>query len=267
MPPTHLQWYALVATIALVFYPYFGKATPTLVDKRFRFNNGNSTRPLSTPHILSGLIYLSGSFYALYHSQYDISILCFLTWFSSSIYHLTHESRFFNLDFTFAFAMALIFLWTMFLSAPEIYLWAFGIDSLSATSLLRTSSGCRPSEPHFLMGLSGIPLGIFLFVACGHPADIVPAKSVDGKLKDECLCRQDNPMYNKLHPIWHIVSGLAPVLCIHFYSSMCAASSPVMGIIDVNVLSMRVPTVPALSLAVSLGFNLLANVAGIMPLK
>jgi hypothetical protein len=267
-----LLW-AIVVTLILIGYAYWAKPTPTLQDPSFKSNNGRlEGRRLSHPLCASGLIYLLGAGYALAMRQFDMGVLLFMTWGSSLCYHIAHEARFFNIDFLFANSVAIVFLWVMALATPAELRYSFGpyLDS-SATTI------CQPAEAYVQIGLVTCPFALALFVWCGQPADIVTlggGEKIGGEKTDASFCcRVDSEIYLKIHPLWHIVSGLAPLLCIHYFSTQCTqVDGYTMGLPDLNLhvlptLSFHVPTLPSVALITSAALNIVANSVGIMPLK
>ena len=260
--------WAIVVVLIVLGYAHWSKPTPTLNDSSFKINNGRlEGRQLSHPLCASGLIYLVGAGYSIVMKQFDMGILLFLTWTSSLFYHISHEARFFNIDFLFANSMAIVFLWVMALATPTELRYSFGPYLDSSTSV------CQPAEAYVQIGLLACPLALALFVWCGQPADIVALSGEKSDAGCSYFCRVDSEIYVRIHPLWHIVSGLAPLLCVHYFSNQCnQMDGYTMGLPDVNVqiwptLSFHVPMLPSLALCTSAALNIVANSVGIMPLR
>jgi len=210
---------------------------------------------------------LLGVVYGVVKRQYDYAAILMFTWFASSAYHQARESQFYNLDFLFACSQGIFFVWTLFLSTPTEY-WdvlLFRDEALAPLAAPPQLSHCAPSEDLFLLGVLAFPMAVLLFFMCGQPADIV---SLDKERS--CFCRRDSVLYNLVHPLWHLWSGLGPFWMIQFYSTFCdSAPNVTMGAEDVLVplglFQLRVPTVIFAALAVSITVSWLGNRTGIMP--
>ena len=251
-------WF-ITTIIVVVFNTHWAASTPLKRNAAYQVLN---TRNPWNAHNFTALIYLAGAVYAALQSQIDMTLLLLGTFLSSSWYHLSHESTHFNLDFLFAAALGFIFVWTMYLAAPLD--WKFEVNSVDNALLHSFQVTCTPNLVHTQVGLLGMPLGLLLFVGCGAPCEIIPVK---GPLP-VCFCRGESTIYNWIHPLWHIVSGCAPLLCIHYFANHCTDSphAHTMGIAPLFE-NPGLPTVPIYSLGTALIINIMANAAGIMPLQ
>ena len=195
--------------------------------------------------VISSLIYLFGSIFSFTQNQYYLALLQGFTWISSSLYHLSEESMFFNLDNIFANSLLLIFLWATF--------WSFFFNSYILTA--------------FVVGLH---LAAFLFIYCGMPADLIEESTTikaTSKLRGSKFRRQLNLRYGYYHSLWHIVSGIGPFLCTLFFQRYCGdgiTPGLVMceGFLDKYLVF---PAVPTISLVLGVLANILGNIFGIMP--
>lgn len=223
------------------------------------------SRELFNAHCCSALVYAAGAVYAAMHSQLDLAMMCVGTFLSCSAYHLSHETRFFNLDFLFAAATGFVFLWTLLLAAP--------LGDLNTHLYVDC---CTPSIVYTQYGLLAIPIGLLLFIGCGMPSEIseirATEKNTSPYLQLCTHCRGDSTVYNWVHPVWHLVSGCAPILCAHFFAHQCDNTSPqfrdfTMGVAPLEIGAVSLPTVPLFSLVAALALNLLGNALGVMPIQ
>ena len=280
----------VIVCVSLCALPFFGRSSPALqastsgTGKLFVENSALHPRPLVNAHTLSGVIYLLGAVYAFLEEQFDLAVIFFFTWATSTAYHVAREARYFNLDFVFAMSIAMIYLWTMRLSAPSEY-WDLLIEPLQQTQ------HCKPDDFTFLLGLAGFPLAVFLFVLCGAPSELVVASdngeqvssssssssssSTSSSSKESaCLyCRRDRPLYNIVHPLWHLLSGCCPFLMVRYFTYFCSQSPgvtlgaqdlflPIPGFIGGLV---RFPTVCIAAICTSVALNVFGNLVGLMP--
>lgn len=261
-----MLFWILVSVTIVCFRAHWFKATPL---KSVATYSVLESRELFNGHNLSALVYLAGAAYAAVHDQVDMAMICVGTFLSCSAYHLSHESMFFNLDFLFASASGFIFLWTLYLAAP-----------LGDWNTHLYVDCCTPDIMYTQYGILAIPLGLLLFIGCGLPAEIseMKAQSVEkaGGSTSPYLqlcthCRGDSAIYNWVHPLWHLLSGAAPLLCVHFFAHQCDTSPQfhnyTMGVAPIQFGVVTVPTVPLCSLATALALNLLGNAIGIMPIQ
>ena len=155
-----------------------------LQDKKLRclWDTAGETRKWGDVLVTSSLLYGATFFYAIYTDQPIMAFLCVMTSSGSILYHRHRESMYFNLDNIFAMGQLLIYGWSLFL--------AFTNDN-------------EVSE-YLLIGVIGIPVAIFLLVYCGMPAEISWNESKG------CCIRSSSSIYDFVHSIWHIVSGLGP---------------------------------------------------------
>jgi hypothetical protein len=88
-------------------------------------------------------------------------------------------------------------------------------------------------ELYVQLGCIGLPVCGFLFVYCGLPCEVraftlgTDAKTGLGLM---CCTRDDIPLYNFYHTLWHLASGVGPLLAVWYFESLRAA-----GIADENV--------------------------------
>jgi hypothetical protein len=100
------------------------------------------------------------------------------------------------------------------------------------------------------------------------------------KVFSTCCClRYENPNYELLHPIWHVVSSIGPLACLTFLHTNCDTSLPLgsslemimnigagSGILEaLPAFTVRLPTLHLIFFAASWMVNILTNVVGINP--
>lgn len=224
-------------------------------------------------------MYLLGAVYASIEEQWDMAVLLVCTFLATLAYHTSREARYFNVDFIFAMSVALIYWWTMYNATPPEYWEAMyfspGLDN--------NHQVCQPEELTFYLGVMGLPLCVFLFALCGAPAEIVAIDKNDlgQKISVGCLCRRDSAIYNAVHPIWHIVSGIGPFWMVRYFRYYCAqdaglvfgardwtlAQGPLSEIVAALGLGsiLRVPAVFTVVVSTAIGLNLLGNSLGVFP--
>jgi hypothetical protein len=130
----------------------------------------------------------------------------------------------------------------------------------------------------------GIGVAVFLLVYCGMPAEISAIKE---KVDICCYTRTDRELYNVVHAMWHIASGVGPVLSTWLFMNLSEAATStseqcsqrtllgitplycgnfVMGSQYYLDESLRFPVVPVAALLLSTAVNVFGNTIGIMPL-
>lgn len=153
-------------------------------------------------------------------------LFIFFVGFAATLYHYHRESAFFNFDNIFASSMFFVY----------IYSWvcSYQYDSL-----------------YFALGLIGLPLSTFLFIYCGSIA------LLEYDSEGKCIERKDNPHYNRIHCLWHFITGYAPMHMAVFISSYPKAREH--GFFNLT-------SVSALGLLCSVSVSLLLNLYEIAPL-
>ena len=131
----------------------------------------------------------------------------------------------------------------------------------------------HPLLLHLFAGVVGIPVAAFLIVYCGMPADIVPSPAVNSSTALLFLCcqRQDRPLYNTIHAVWHLVSGVGPLASVWLFHRLALSNGDltyVMGLPPARSLDPwhTLPLVPTAALLAGVAVNVAGNLAGVMPL-
>jgi hypothetical protein len=206
-------------------------------DKKKRLAHFNRMRGIYDPVIYTNMVYLLFGLCSFFvFKQWELAVMQAFTFIGSTLYHLSKEANYFNLDQTFAGAMACIFMLSIY-DAYNLDLNYFMISSFV-----------------------GLPLGIFLFDYCGMPADVVYEPP-------SCCVRQGRLIYDQVHSLWHIISAIAPLGCAYFYSQQFPQEHLVLGRGYVDEGTMCLPKVPVYALVVSLLFNIFGNAVGFLPPK
>ena len=202
--------------------------------------------------VITSLIYAIAGAFAYYMEEYVFSVLCMITWVSSSLYHYYGEQLFFNFDNIFATSLLIIYGWSFYSSVVH--------------HVLPTYAAC---------GILGLPLSLYFLAASGMPGEIQI-------LRQSLTCLRCQPeKYSLLHSVWHIVGGLGLLLPSWFFHSYRKAVEPTHGCAHTNLFfsgplttgsfcyldeSLYFPVIPTIALFVSLLINLLGNALNIMPL-
>lgn len=160
-----------------------------------------------------------------------------MTTVGSSLFHLTRETKFFNLDNVFATSLLLITVWGFFLAIRDgkyvrtfmmllpdhctslypklgsktLYLLIFGVKWRQRT--------CWTGIWWYVVtiGLGG-PVAVFFIVRCGMPGLVCQHPSGRG------LCRKSNSQYDFFHMLWHLASGLGETFRNHPLHNHIASS-------------------------------------------
>ena len=204
--------------------------------------------------ILTSGIYLVGSIYALSCREVYMSLLCGGTFISSSLYHLYGEQQYFNFDNIFATSLLMIYMWSLYLSIFH-----------------------HSNALHILSGLIGLPLAVYLLIACGMPGKLEYSKKVySGRYYYTCM-RCQPTIYPTLHSLWHIVSGIGILISIWYFHWLKVVHldyyiCPYMYTGEVTLGSGcyfdeydLLPVVPCIALILSLLININGNIIGVMP--
>ncbi len=193
-------------------------------------------RDIYDPVIYTNVLYLIFGLYSFFlFKQWDLAVLQIFTFVGSSLYHLSKEANYFNLDQTFAGSLGCIFLLSLY--------DAYYVDL-----------------DYFLVGgFVALPLGIFLFDYCGMPADVT--------YEPLCCVRQGRLVYDQIHSIWHIVSSLAPLGCSYFYSRHFPHEHLVLGRGYLDESTLCFPKVTVYAFLISLGINIIGNATRVFPPK
>ncbi len=227
--------YTVLMVVCFCSLPYMRKAS------KYRRKGKSSLsvdmevwRPWYDMLVWTSLVYAVPAVYAVSVKQYGMSILLGGTTVGSTLFHLTRETMFFNLDNVFAMSTLFMVLWALVCSIRLKEWWfAFYILIFGPTSLL-------------------------LNYACGMPGVICCSKH-DATI----TVRVSSPKYAYFHVFWHIVSGVVVLFITHFL----ATSFPDMeaGGLQFSLIP-DLPIVPTVAFASSLGVNLYGNYVGFMPL-
>ncbi|CAM9745871.1 unnamed protein product [Pylaiella littoralis] len=195
---------------------------------------GDKSRPMTDMLVWTSLVYCVPSVYGLYAHQYGIAAIQLMTTIGSTLFHLTRETKFFNLDNIFATSLLSTTVWGFYLAVRH------GIWWYAAT-----------------IGFGG-PFAVFCIVRCGMPGLICAHPTGHG------LCRRSNPEYDFFHMLWHLSSGLGTLISIHYFEVNFPAEEAGGGWFYYFP---DVPVVPTVALAVSALINCYGNRVGVMPLE
>eukprot|EP00903_Cladosiphon_okamuranus_P013319 g12414.t1 len=198
-----------------------------------RLEASEKRRPLTDMLVWTSFVYLVPSVYGLYTHQYGIAALQLMTTIGSTLFHLTRETKFFNLDNVFATSLLSTTLWSLYLAIRHRIWWYVAT-----------------------VGLGG-PFAIFCIVRCGMPGLVCAHPTGHG------LCRRSNPEYDFFHMLWHLSSGPGTLVTIHFFEVYFPAEEAGGGWFYYFP---DVPVVPTVALAVGGLINLYGNRVGVMPL-
>ena len=203
--------------------------------------------------ITTSLVYFLPAVWGVAVGEWHMAFLCAATCFSSCIYHRHREAVYFNLDNVFATSLLSSYAWSLYLS--------YGTH-----------------EEYFIFGLVGIPVAIFLLVYCGMPADIAIMKEVISS--PMCCIRSDRPLYNSIHALWHMASGVGPILSLYLFYTISQEHNSSQLIVDItlqqkmvmgSVLSVDkwgyLPVVPTVALLSGVVLNIVGNFVGVMPMN
>eukprot|EP01036_Dinobryon_divergens_P028314 gene28314-37245_t len=175
-----------VYLLVIGFVPYLAKES----KYRRHLSVKDHFRDISDKLIVTSLVYLAASVYGLVKGQYEVSFLCAVTWWSSSSYHFFRESMYFNVDNIFAASLFIAFIYSLWIS-----------------------SGRADLEWYTNIGTIGLVLAGFLLIYCGNPATI----SFDNSYSPACCIRSGRALYDNVHSIWHLISGIGPTLSIWLF--------------------------------------------------
>lgn len=217
----------MISFMIAAFFPYLSKMSkhrPNFVGAAHR--NWND-RLIGT----SGTYFLAALF-AFVYSQHEMALVCFITSVGSSLYHRHREMMYFNLDHIFATSLMVVFIYTLI-------------------------SSYRHHEVYFTVGAVGLPFGVFLLVYCGMPADINLGPAPSSMLL--CCIRQGREMYDSVHNLWHLASGVGPFMAVWYFHHLAT--------IDPESSHYAIHVLPTVSLSISLVLNILGNIVGVMPLE
>lgn len=233
------------------------------------FGSTHYLRSIADKLILTNVGYLAAGIYAFHCGQYTLSAIGFVTTYTSTMYHLHYESQYFNFDNIFAMVMMNSFIFT---------LW----DCYDICPML------------FNFGILALPVAGFLLHQCEMPSDIIHVKdhefeSIGSKADDDlgvssltplqilqqlrekrkgvkyliCCIRQNRPLYDFFHCLWHLASALGPILCAWYLAEYKPESAMGGGYFDDTH---YFPVVPVVCFGVSAAINVAGNVADIMPI-
>ncbi len=228
--------YTVLMVVCFCCSPYMWKAS------KYRRKHGSNLsigmelwRPWYDMLVWTSFAYAVPGVYAFSVKQYGMSILLAGTTVGSTLFHLTRETMFFNLDNVFAMSILFICLWALMCTIRLQEWW-------SALHII-------------IFG----PMSLMLNVACGLPGVICCSKH-----NAALTVRVSSPRYAYFHVFWHIVSGLVVTFITHFL----ATSFPDLeaGGLQFSLIP-DLPIVPTFAFVSSLGVNLYGNYVGFMPLN
>ena len=216
----------VVCFLISMFFPYLSRTS------KYRAQySGDRNRHWTDKLIFTSGVYLIGSACAIIYGQYQMGLVCFITFLGSSLYHRYCEMVFFNLDNIFATSLLFVFSYTLMSSAHH-------------------------NETYFTLGLLGLPVAVFLIVYCGMPADI---QLGGGEL---CCIRTGRPLYDSVHMLWHLASGIGPLLAVWYIDSLQYSGCE--GCMESYHFATQ--TLPSLALVGAAAVNVVGNWFDIMPL-
>uniref|UniRef100_A0A7S3HNL6 Uncharacterized protein n=1 Tax=Spumella elongata TaxID=89044 RepID=A0A7S3HNL6_9STRA len=225
----------LVSYMISAFFPYLRKPS-----KHRRSFVGSVDRNWNDQLMTTSSSYLLSAVFAFSYGQFEIALICFITYIGSSLYHRHREMEFFNLDNIFA-------------------------TSLLFTCVYTLVSSYFTHEIYFIIGLMGLPTAMFLIVYCGMPADI-RFKDIPG-LEVVCCVRTGRELYDTVHALWHLASSVGPCMAV-WYFHFKANEYDKTDMSDLNKLDDQIISrLPYLALSLSIFANIAGNIDGIMPLE
>ncbi len=227
--------YTVLMVVCFCSLPYMWKASKyRRKDKSSLSLDMEVWRPWYDMLVWTSLVYAVPTVYAVSVKQYGMSILLGGTTVGSTLFHLTRETMFFNLDNVFAMSTLFVVLWALVCSI-RLQDWWFVLYIL-------------------FFG----PTSLLLNHACGMPGVICCSKH-DATVS----VRVSSPRYAYFHVFWHIVSGFVVTFITHFL----ATSFPDMeaGGMQFSLIP-DLPIVPTVAFVCSLSVNLYGNYVGFMPL-
>lgn len=224
----------------LIALPYFGRASflrSKAPESRPRgwercvLGHAECFRRAHDPHILSSLVCFGvPGLYSFMVGQPSLGVLQVLAMLTSSLYHYTAETLFFNAD--------------------NIVALSLGATTFHAFKLALDVGDWYYATFCVVM----LPVALFLLVYCDMPG--VP-RDVGGQSK-----RMPHPRYDFWHCVWHAAAGMVTLYNSHFYHTHfperdCGG--------DAVAWFPNPPAVPFAGLALSAGLNVIGNLAAVMP--
>lgn len=187
----NMVFYHVVISSVALFFPYMQKCS-----KYYPYcSNGIYYRSWHHHFMTSSLVYLGGGIAAIIGRYQYITFLCFMTVLGSLLYHRHREGQFFNLDNIFASSKLVLCL----------YVLTHAMDNW----------------PEFaVLGVVACPVVTSMFVVCGDPSEIMQVSPSDPSafaLGPLCCVRNERNIYLIWHSIWHVLSGMGPVLAVIYF--------------------------------------------------
>jgi len=179
-------FYSVITFLSMFFLRYLQKESKY---KRYFLTNCN--RLWIDKLVITSTVYALASVYALVSNQNQFSLMCLMTSIGSTLYHLSSETMYFNLDNIFATSLFLVFLYTLV-------------------------SSYYHHEMYFHLGMVGLPVSLFLLVHCGMPADIVINYCSEDSNRIKYCTRTNRHHYELLHNVWHLASCVGPFMTIWY---------------------------------------------------
>ena len=212
------------------------------VDK---YGRNGIKRPLHDSNVWTNISYLLGAGYAFYCGEHHYGILNIFTFVGSTLYHAYRESVYFNLDNWFALCQMMICTWTVLHSILHGHI------------------------EMILLGIFAICVGVFLITTCGLPASIeILTDHHETSLEKFAMrcCRTSLPLYDTVHSIWHLISGIGPLISLYYFTEYVDTKNRIMGVEGSIDPWGCFPIVPTVSLTLAFILNYVGNIYGIMPL-
>ena len=221
---TSLVFYTVICSYILIFFPYLMKST------RYVLCCMEDRRCHRDKLMYTSYVYFISSVVAfLWFQDYEYAFLCLITTIGSIIYHYFREARFFNFDNIFATVHFVVYSITL-------------TDSYTSW------------DEYFLAGMVSFPIALFSLVYCGTPATISESSPT-------AVQRESRQIYDDWHMIWHLTSGVGPLLSLYYLHCHFQPRS----FYDGQIVFDRF-LVYCSSVTISMLFNLIANILHVIPL-
>lgn len=234
----HLYGHNFVIAISYLisaFFPYMIKPS-----KHRRSYEGHEMRNWNDRLITTSSAYIMCAAFAVWYGQFEIGVICFVTYIGSSLYHRHREMEYFNLDNIFATSLLMVF--------------NYGLISSYHTH-----------EIYFTLAAIGLPTAVFLIVYCGMPADIRKKGTSGSDLL--CCIRTGRELYDTVHTLWHLASSVGPAMAV-WYFDYVQNSDPSLHTSEWSRIDdFIIKNLPVIALSIAVTMNIMGNIHGIVPLE
>lgn len=226
----------------LIALPYFGRASflrsqapgsRTHGEQGCLLRHAECFRRAGDAHILSSLVCFGvPGLYSFMVSEPSLGVLQLLAAVTSSLYHYTAETLFFNADNIVALS----------LGATTFYAFKLALDV---------------GDWHYAgFCIVMLPIATFLLIYCDMPGVV---RHVKGRPK-----RVPHPRYDVWHCVWHVAAGMVTLYSTHFFHTHFPERDCGGGALDWFP---NLPAVPFAGLAMSAAVNMVGNAAAVMPVS